>query len=248
MIAIFAAMNVEVRACLSALPGANERSIGGFPVIVSETALICQTGLGRQANDAANALLTELSPRVLLSVGTAGGLSPDIGVGDIVFCATVGHPLELDLVTGDDGLISSALETAVGVGLRVLRGASVTVDDVAWTPEGKAKLRDRGAPDIVEMESYWIGKAAAERGLPFLAIRAVSDGPDHHLVDIPNLFDEHGNVISASVIAYTREHPEVIPLLAEQHANGGRALESLTRFLEAFLPRLDRLLRPQSLR
>ena len=68
MIAIFAAMNSEVRACLSALTGANERSIGGFPVIEEETAHL-STGLGRQANDAANALLAEIS-RGFCSVGT----------------------------------------------------------------------------------------------------------------------------------------------------------------------------------
>ena len=242
MIAMFAAMNVEVRACLGALTATRERSVAGFPVVESETALICQTGLGRQAERAADAMLAELSPRALLSIGTAGGLSAALGIGDIVFCETVGHPLEAGLMCGDVGLIAAALETATGAGLTAVRGASVTVDAVAWTPGDKAKLRHSGAPDIVEMESYWIGKAAAARGLPFLAIRAVSDGPDHHLVDIPNLFDEHGNVISASVLTYTLEHPEVIPLLAEQHANGGIALNSLTVFLTEFLPRLENLL------
>ena len=122
----------------------------------------------------------------------------------------------------------------------------MTVDDVVWTPEDKAKLRDRGPTS-----SKWRATGSARRLLSE-DCRSWRFGrvgrSDHHLVDIPNLFDEHGNVISASVIAYTREHPEAIPLIAEQHANGGRALESLTRFLESFLPRLDRSLRPQSLR
>jgi len=115
------------------------------------------------------------------------------------------------------------------------------VDTVAWKPLDKTKLRSNGAPDVVEMESFWIGRAAAQRGLPFLAARAVSDGPDHELIEIPDLFDEHGNVKPSSVLAFTQEHPEAIPLIAAQHESGGRALDSLGRFLAAFLPGLARL-------
>lgn len=240
MIAVFAAMAVEVRACLVAVTGGREREIGGFPVIEGDGILICQTGLGRRAIEAAGAFLGQVSPSVVLSIGTAGGLARDVGVGHIVFCERVGHEFEHGLVSGDAGLIASALDTSAVLGLPARKGVSVTVDTVAWTPQDKARLHSTGAPDVVEMESFWIGRAAVERGLPFLAARAVSDGPDNPLVEIPDLFDDHGNVKPAAVLAFTREHPEAIPHIAAQHERGGRALESLTRFMGAFLPGLAR--------
>jgi hypothetical protein len=118
----------------------------------------------------------------------------------------------------------------------------VTVDTVAWGPEEKAALRASGAPDIVEMESFWIGQTAAARGLPYLAIRAVSDDASNRLVEIPGLFDDRGRVDSASLLEFTRQHPEVIPELAAQHERGGLALANLGRFLQAFLPRLQETL------
>lgn len=241
MIAIFAAMAVEVRACLAAGTGWRERRIGGFPVVDANGILVCQTGLGRPAIEAAEAFLGEISPSVVLSIGTAGGLARDINVGHIVVCERIGHEVEQGFVAGDERLVASALGAARAQGLAASAGSSVTVDTVAWTPEDKAKLHSNGAPDVVEMESFWIGQAAADRGLPFLAARAVSDGPDHDLIEIPDLFDEHGDVKSASVLAFTREHPEAIPLIAAQHESGGKALDSLGRFLAAFLPGLARL-------
>jgi hypothetical protein len=108
---------------------------------------------------------------------------------------------------------------------------------VAWTPGEKAELHAGGA-DIAEMESFWIGRAAVSRGIPFLAVRSVSDAHDNALIEIPDLFDEDGNVRTESVLAFTRQHPEIIPELARQHERGGRALESLGLFLEGYLPRL----------
>lgn len=238
MIAIFAAMAAEVRACLAAVAGGRPRDIGGFPAVEAEGLIICQTGLGRRARDAAEAFFAHVSPTVVMSIGTAGGLAPNIDVGHLVFCERVGHESEPEVVSGDAPLIASAIATAEAQRLTARPGVSLTVDTVAWTPEAKARLRRNGVADVVEMESFWIGRAAAERDLPFLAARAVSDGPDNRLVEIPDLFDEHGNLKPASVVAFTRAHPELIPELAAQHARGGRALDSLSRFVVAFVPQL----------
>jgi len=242
MIAIFAAMESEVRACLPAFGVTEHRPLGAFPTIHGEGVVIRQTGLGRSARAAAKSLLGEITPRAVLSIGTAGGLAPGLGVGDVVFCERITHSFEPGSVAGHDGLLEIALATAADVGLPGRRGRSVTVDTVAWGPEQKAALHANGAPDITEMESFWIGQAAAENSLPYLAIRSVSDDANNRLIDIPGLFDEHGRVDAQSVLAFTRAHPEVIPELAAQHERGGIALASISRFLIAFLPRLQRAL------
>ena len=44
----------------------------------------------------------------------------------------------------------------------------------------------------VDMESYWIGKAAVERGLPFLSIRAISDSLTAQLPPLERFIDGDG--------------------------------------------------------
>lgn len=237
MIAIFAAMEVETRACLPALTTPEHRA-GRFPAVHADGVAICQTGLGRIAREAADDFIREHDPQAVLSVGTAGGLAPDVALGEIVLCDRVWHSQEPGSAAGNPDLIKAALAAAEGEGLTARRGGSVTVDTVAWSPEEKAVLRASGAPDIVEMESFWIGQAAASRGLPYLAIRAISDDANNRLVEIPGLFDDRGRVDSVSLLEFTRQHPEVIAELAAQHERGGLALANLSRFLRAFLPRL----------
>jgi nucleoside phosphorylase len=238
MIAVFAAMNAEVRACLAALDDARQTTVNGISVVQGANTFVCQTGVGRRAKDTAETFLSQVSPTAILSVGTAGGLAPNVHVGHVIFCERVAHASETGIVSGDGRLLAAAQESARGLGISTRNGSAVTVDNVAWTPRDKARLHGNGAPDVVEMESFWIGRAAAARSLPFLAIRVVSDGRDDSLVEIPNLFDDLGNVNAAGVLAFTREHPEAIPELARQHERGGRALESLERFLCGFLPSL----------
>jgi nucleoside phosphorylase len=106
-------------------------------------------------------------------------------------------------------------------------GASVTVDEPAWGPEEKAALHGDGEHQIVEMESYWIGSAAAATGKPFLTVRTVSDAADHSLTNIPGLFDDSGRVDTERLLKYTREHPEVVPRLVEQRERSQAAFDSL---------------------
>jgi len=238
VIVVFTAMGVETRACVDAVGGAQERDAGDLKVMVSGDFLVCQTGIGRRAQGVARSLLQRLEARYVLSVGTAGGLAPDVQAGDVVCCERVVHAWEQGEVAGDEELAAAALECARGLGCSHQAGVSVTVDRVAWTPRDKAVLRKSSGADIVEMESFWIGRAANEKGLPFLAVRAVSDDASNALVEVPGAIDDEGNIDGARVLAYTQERPEVIPLLARQHELGGRALAALSRFLAVFLPRL----------
>lgn len=53
--------------------------------------------------------------------------------------------------------------------------AILGVDAVAATPAAKAALARRSGAIALDMESHGVGRVAAEMGLPFLVVRAVSD-------------------------------------------------------------------------
>jgi adenosylhomocysteine nucleosidase len=239
MIAVFAAMEVEVKACLAGLSDVRQTEVQGFPVYETEGAVICQTGIGVRARDAAEAALTRYAPAVALSVGVAGGLSPKLSGGDVVVCERVDHESHRHsgveaTVVAHAGLVEAAVAAARGIGLTVSTGSSITVDELAFGEEEKTAHYGWKGHDIVEMESFWIGEAAAKRGLPFLAARTISDNATEPLVQT-GAIKADGNFDQQALIDYVRDHPEAAPLVARQFEVGRMALDNLTIFLAAYL-------------
>ena len=245
MIVIFAATDAELQPLLRAAALRESGEASGFPVMRAEIggreAIVCRTGLGRRAAAAAEAVLGAFSPKAVLSAGTAGGLCPDLKAGDVVICERVraadgASPEDAEPVLADADLLATALKAGDQAGVSVRSGRSVTVDSVAWGADEKAHLRSQAGDDIVEMESYWVGRAALRLGIPFLAVRAVSDGAEDTLIDIPGLVGEDGVIDYSRFLPYVQEHPEHVPLLAQGAESSRRALESLEAFAAAFLP------------
>ena len=111
----------------------------------------------------------------------------------------------------------------------------MTASRLVAEPREKALLREATGLDVVEMESCWVGWAALERGLSFLAVRAVSDGAGDALPDIPGVVTPEGELRIASALAYALGHPTRLPLLLRTGGRAREAVSSLTRFLEAFV-------------
>lgn len=240
MIGTFAAVQPEVEACPLSLRSGGERSLGRFLLLEGDSGFVCRTGMGRAAEEAARTAVAELRPQAVLSVGTAGGLSDELDTGDIVLCshlhAWTGGTEGPEPVTADERLLAAAEETARETGASVRSGGSVTVDEVAWGPEEKRRLREWMSHDIVEMESYWVGKAAREAGVPFLAVRVVSDGHGESVPHVPGMVTAEGTVDQSAILAYVQENPEAAPKLAQLYERGLRARDSLRAFLDAFIP------------
>ncbi len=242
MIAVFAALQGEVSACLASLEVTGNREVGGFPVTEAEGAVVCQTGLGRRAKDAAETVLAEYHPATVLSVGIAGGLHENTSVGDVVVCEHVDHESrrgsgQEDTVACHPGLVTAAEAAAGGLGLNVITGSSITVDEVAWGADEKATHHAWKSHTIVEMESYWIGEAAAAKRIPFLAVRTISDGPADPIVKTGAVRDD-GTFDQDALLAYLREHPDDGPRLTQMAEHSRLAFGNLAIVMAGLLPPL----------
>jgi adenosylhomocysteine nucleosidase len=147
----------------------------------------------------------------ILSTGLCGALDPALRVGDIV-------------VAGDAQLESPA---------RYVRGAVHTVDRVVGTAGEKRTLRNQTGAAAVDMEAAAVQAEAAERKVPFLCIRVVSDTAGDTL---PLDFNRYRNVrgdFSRSQIALAAvARPfTVLPQLMEFDRNCRRAADALGDFL-----------------
>ena len=242
MILVFAAMEPEVRACFGGGAIGPSRDVAGFPVYEANDLAVCQTGLGRRSHDVATSVLEHFKPEAVLSVGTAGGLNRELRAGQLLACSHVHHAsmrgtLEETPAFSDERLLALALEVAGGAEIEARIGSAVTVDEVAWTSADKADLHAWMEHDVVEMESYWIGKAAAAADLPYVALRVVTDQAADELVETPAISAD-GTFDVGAFQDWIKDHPEYIPMFAQQAERSRRGLGTLARFLNAFLPRL----------
>jgi adenosylhomocysteine nucleosidase len=96
-------------------------------------------------------------PDLVLTCGFAGGLNPDLKLGDVIF------------ETSDETLRAKLL----GAGAKPLK--IFCADRIATTVAEKKKLRAATGTDAVEMESAAIHAVCRERGIPCATVRVISD-------------------------------------------------------------------------
>ena len=109
-------------------------------------------------------------PELVLTCGFAGGLNPDLKLGDVIFesgkrKAESGNELEPPYVGCYEKLVAAGAKPA----------KFFCADRVATTVAEKKKLRDETGADAVEMESAAIQAVCAEHGIPCVTVRVISD-------------------------------------------------------------------------
>ena len=123
------------------------------------------TGMGRRNCERKfQAALATSRPSLVLSSGFAGGLNPNLETGTIVFDAA------------PDSQLSASLQA---FGARP--GTFHCADQIAPTADAKRKLREATGADAVEMESAIIRGICAQRNIPAVTIRVISDSAQEDL-------------------------------------------------------------------
>ncbi len=139
------------------------------------------TGIGRaNAGKSVREFLaggTLAPPDLVLTCGFAGGLNPDLKLGDVVFeIRSGGSRRESAQTKSGEGLEPTNVgcyEKLVAAGAKPVK--FFCADRVATTAAEKKKLHDETGADAVEMESAAIHAVCAERGIPCATVRVISD-------------------------------------------------------------------------
>jgi nucleoside phosphorylase len=195
-------------------------------------AVLAVCGVGRDAAvKTTSALLRLEKPRLVVSIGVAGGLVAQLRAGDLL--------LAKEVLCGNDSLpidqadVLRARRAAVAAGIGPHEGRWVTVGAALGEPEQKLRLHRDTSAQAVDMESYWIGKAATDAGVPFFAARTVLDSVDMRLPRAVHAGD--GEVSALSVLGRALLRPAEVPALAGLGRAMAQARRTLTRFTLALL-------------
>lgn len=159
------------------------------------------------------------SATALLSSGLAGALAPDLDVGDVV-------------IGGDCFGVDTTPSAFPGQLARWLPEARLGLiaagDTPAATADEKQLLHARTSALAVDMESHVAARVAARHGLPFAALRVISDTADESLPPAALAgMQPDGRVAIGPVIAALARNPRQLPSLVRTARNADKALRTL---------------------
>jgi len=124
----------------------------------------------------------------------------------------------------------------------VMGGDIVGVNEALTTASAKAKLyADTGAM-AVDMESHRVGALATWTGVPFVAIRVISDTAERRIPPwVMAGVSADGSVATAAMICGAAMHPWDIPSLIGLAGNSSKALARLRGVVRLLGPKLGLL-------
>ncbi len=189
-------------------------------------------GVGRlRAEQGLRALLAAFPITRLVTAGVAGGLSPGLGVAEIVVArevrsegAAIGAP--------DEAWVARALGRAPVP----RRAVVVTVDGLVWNRRSKADLWRSLSTDaavVVDMESAAWARVAAERGIPYVVVRSVFDRAEDELPEfLERCWDPERGLRRGRILRHALLRPRALPRVIAMGARMRACLAGLPDVIE----------------
>ncbi|MGB7548244.1 MAG: nucleoside phosphorylase [Terracidiphilus sp.] len=219
--AIIAAMPGELKPLVRGWPHSTRDNIHFWARRIEEDEYIAAcAGAGQAAATRAFAALEDGGPiDLVFSIGWAGALTADLAPGTAHNVAVV-----IDVLTGE------RFHSDAGAGTLWL-ATSPKVADAAE----KHRLAAAYPAALVDMEAAAIARLAAQRQIPFYAIKGISDPLDAKLPDFNRFIAPNGRFLTARFALYALLRPWHWPALARMGENSKKASQSIADALLDFL-------------
>jgi adenosylhomocysteine nucleosidase len=199
MLGIIGAMNEEVELLIADLQDHRSQTQAGvtlhFGVLDGHGVIITEGGIGKVNAAMTTAALIAAGASRVIFTGVAGGVHPELAVGDLVVSTDcVQHDVdvsvlgyELGVIPGealswsaDEQLRTVALDAArEQEGVRVMEGRVASGDQFVASTERVAWLWQTFGAVCTEMEGAAVAQVCARHAIPFVVIRSVSDTASH---------------------------------------------------------------------
>ncbi|MFA7402953.1 MAG: hypothetical protein WC007_03085 [Pelobacteraceae bacterium] len=237
-IGIITAMPEEFRAVADSLGAAAVMSIGVFPggrfSSYGHEFLLVQSGVGfDNAARAAERLIRDEHPDLLISTGFCGAIAPELQAGDVVVAnmIVIAHENGFEEIPAPLSPIGQTfVARQAAVGNKVVGGAFVSTSCLTSKKRLAGMLPGHYPNPVVEMESGAIAIIAVENNIPLLAVRAVSDPADEELsFSLDEFCDQDMRSIRPyKVLLTVLRKPRIIPQLVRLSRGSRTAAQSLT--------------------
>jgi adenosylhomocysteine nucleosidase len=182
-------------------------------------AIIVAAGMGAdRATLAMEAALRDHAASLVVSTGLAGSCSAELKPGEVVEARTV-----VDALTGERW----SAEASGGV---VLATGSAIAD-----VREKRRLRESYGASMVDMEAATVARLAAARGVPFRAIKGISDAHDFELASLAAFTGPRGEFRTAAFALHTALRPGRWAATMKLGKDSAQAIEELSLALRRLI-------------
>jgi adenosylhomocysteine nucleosidase len=216
-LAIIAALEREVRPLVQGWKAVEVKTQNRrVRIFESQTALVAVAGIGTiNARIAAGAVYEYAQHGVgqFVSAGLAGALIPEFEVGEIFSPGLV-----------VDAVDAGQIRTASG------EGTLVTASSVA-DMNAKRSLADRFRARAVDMEAYAVADVARIYGVPFVAVKAISDPLEFPMPPLSRFVTETGQFQTGQFAVYAAVRPWLWSTVSALGRNSAVATKKLCEHL-----------------
>ena len=184
-----------------------------------EISLICG-GVGYEAaRRATEAVICEVNPELVISVGFAGALDASLRVGDVVLPKAVINSADgsrTDMESGDGILVSSPAVAG---------------------KEQKARFAKAYGAVAVDMEAAAVAHGASARGIEFAAIKVISDAADFEMPALDRFVTSDGRFQTLRFACHVGLRPWLWGRTMALARNSSRASQALSDAIMDYLRR-----------
>lgn len=198
-------------------------------------AALIVSGVGEQnAYIAARAVMSSLPIKAYISIGLSAGLTTDACKGYVVLGERV---VGGDAVYPASPLLLEAARSALAGWKECVCGGLVAAPKVVCLASGKAGYAGTGCIAL-DMETSGAAKAAGEAGVPFLAVRAISDTSEEDLPVDFSEFIKGGRLDMKALVCHLLMNPSKVPDVIRLGKSSKLALGNLMTAVNTMIDRL----------
>lgn len=181
--------------------------------------IVVAGGIGPDAaREAAETITTFRAPSVLMSVGLAGALVEELPVTRVIV------PTKVLRADSNKGF---TIDGRNGRDLTLV--SSTAVADV----NGKRDLAAKYGAVAVDMEAAAVAEVAENKGVRFVAVKAISDELNCALPPLGRFIGSDGEFRTVKFVLHAAIRPSTWPMVFQLKRNADRASDALCRVLES---------------
>ena len=220
------------------------RELGDLPLGQRAGVQAAVTGIGEAAAPAFTELLIAHRPALVLSIGFAGGLTSQLRSGALVACDSFRANLAsragpLPSIDADAATLRAVVDQLAEAGQSVSSGPVLTVPTPLLTSDDKRRAGPEKGAALVDMEGYWLAKAAAEHQVRFVGLRVVLDAVDQELPTfVATIIASQSSQEWRHAVRWLLAHPWGLPWLVALAYRARRARLALRHAVQVLVPAL----------
>ncbi len=237
---IFSAFPQELRHVLKNVRIVGRARMSPFDIFVSRyascEAILVLTGVEvRNADSSLRLVLEQYRPDIVVSCGFGGALYDGAAIGDLVYGTSVflvgeglAEKLELPFAGG--------VITEMRGGVPVYEGNILTLKRWRKKADIRKVLPPGVAFPICDMETFYLARLSGEEGVPFIAVRSITDRADEEIsADFLAVSDESGRYALFRAVGLILRKPWLVPEAVRLGIRSNIASRNLWRFVKGLI-------------